>query len=243
VNLVDVIILGFVLLGGLHGYQRGLLTSIVGFLSSIVGFLVAAKEYMPALRWAEQYFPLKEWIEPIIYRLLLPSVQAKADTIQQQALGSILGALPSEWRSIFENLQGGNLSGTIEKVTHNLAGMLAENILGLIAFGCVFYIVVVIIHIIVSILLHPLGSWSGSINRGGGLIFGVLSTIIGLSVLIGLISPFLQIGVGGSFNTLVQSSLFSPYLVGIFHALDKAFAAQLSRKLLEPLSQGKGVWY
>lgn len=242
-NLVDVIIIGFVLLGALHGYQRGLITSIIGFLSSIFGFLVATKEYMPALHWAEQYFSLKEWIEPIIYRVLLPSVQAKADSLQQQALGSILGSLPSEWKSIFESLQGAKLSGTLEQVTHRLAGMIAENILALIAFGCVFYIVVVITHILVSILIRPLGSWSGTLNRGGGLIFGGLSTLIGLSVLVGLISPFLQLNAGGSFNSLIQSSYISPYLVKIFHALDQAFSAQLSQKLLEPISQGKGVWY
>lgn len=242
-NLVDVLILGFVLLGALHGYQRGLITSIVGLLSNVVGFLVATKEYMTALRWAEQYFPLKSWVESIIYRVLLPSVQAKADAIQQQALGSILGAMPAEWRSIFQNLSGSNLSGTIEQVTHTLAGRLAENILGLIAFGCVFYIVVVIIHIAAAIFLHPLGGWGGSLNRGGGLIFGGLSTLISLSVLVGLISPFLKLGVGGSFNSLIQNSYFSPYLVGIFHVLDQGFSAQLSQKLIEPLSQGKGVWY
>ena len=242
-NLIDVLILGFVLLGALHGYQRGFITSIVSFLSSIVAFLVATWEYMSALHWAEQYFPLKEWLEPIIYRALLPSVQSKAGSLQQQALGSILGALPPEWRSIFENLQGVKMPETIEQVTQRLAEMLTEHILGLIAFGCVFYIVVVLIHLVVSILLRPLGSWNGAFNHGGGLIFGALSTLIGLSVLAGLLSPFLKVGVGGSFNVLIQNSYFYAYLVGIFHSLDQAFSAQLSQKLLEPLSQGKGVWY
>lgn len=242
-NLVDILILGFVLLGALHGYQKGLIASIVGFLSSIFGFLIATKEYIPVLQWAERYFPLKEWVEPMIYRILLPSVQAKAAALQQQALGNILGALPPEWRSIFENLQGSNLSANIEQATHSLAGMFAEKILGLMAFGCVFYIVVAIIHIVVSILLRPLGSWSGSLNRGGGLLFGGLSTLIGLSILVGLISPFLQLGIGGSYNGLIQTSYFSPYLVKIFYALDQAFSAQLNQNLLEPLSQGKGVWY
>ena len=242
-NLIDVLIIGFVLLGALHGYQRGFITSIVSFLSSIIAFLVATWEYMIALHWVEQYFPLKEWLEPLIYRALLPSVQSKAGTLQQQALGNILGALPPEWRSIFENLQGVKTSDTIEQVTHSIAAMLTDHILSLIAFGCVFYIVVVLSHLAVSILLRPLGSWSGSFNRGGGLMFGGLSTLIGLSVLIGLLSPLLQLGVGGSFSLLIQHSYFYPYLLGVFHGLDQVFSAQLSQKLLEPLSQGKGVWY
>ncbi|MDP4127082.1 MAG: CvpA family protein [Bacillota bacterium] len=242
-NLVDVLIIGFVLLGALHGYQRGFITSIIGLLCSIVGFLVASKEYMVVLHWAEQYFPLKAWVEPVIYRAILPSVQAKADTLQQRALGNILGALPPEWRSIFENLQGVKLPGTIEQVTHNLAGMLTENVLALISFAFVFYIVIVIIHLLVSIFLRPLGSWSGSINHGGGLVLGGLSTLIVLSVMAGLISPFLRLGVIGSSSVLIQNSYLYPYLTGIFHALDQAFSAQLNQKLLEPLSQGKGVWY
>ena len=90
-NLIDVLILGFILLGALHGYQRGLITSIINFLSSIVGFVVASWEYMVALHWAEQYFPLQQWLEPVIYRIMLPAVQSKASTLQQQALGNILG--------------------------------------------------------------------------------------------------------------------------------------------------------
>jgi hypothetical protein len=59
----------------------------------------------------------------------------------------------------------------------------------------------------------------------------------------GLFSPLLQLGVGGSFNALIQSSSFNPYLLEIFRVLDQAFSAQLSQKLLEPLSQGQGVWF
>ena len=243
-NLIDILILGIILLGALRGYQRGILTSIINFLSSIVGFLVATWEYAAALRWAQQYFPLQKWLEPVIYRAILPSVQSKASTLQEQVLGNILGALPSEWRDIFQaNISGVQMTQGIEQVTHHLAGMLTERILNLIAFGCVFYIVVLLIQLLAAILLRPFGSWGGSFNRGGGLVLGGLSALIGLSVLAGLSSPLLQLGVGGSLKTLVQNSYFCPYLVEIFHILDQVFSAQLSQKLLEPLSLGKGVWY
>ena len=73
--------------------------------------------------------------------------------------------------------------------------------------------------------------------------FGGLSSLIGLAVLAGLFSPLLKLGVSESINSLIQNSGFYPYLVGIFHALKEAFSAQLSQKLLEPLSLGKGVWF
>lgn len=242
-NLIDILILGVILLGALRGYQQGLISSIINFLSSIVGFVIAAWKYMFALRWAEQYFPLQQWLEPVIYRAILPAVQSKASSLQNQALGNILGALPMEWRSLFENVSLDQMPQAIEQATHRLAGLFTERILGLIAFVCVFYIVVFIIQLLFSILLSPFGTWGGSLNRGGGLLFGGLGSIIGLSVMAGLFSPLLKMGVGGSFNVLIQNSSFYPYLVEIFSVLDQVFAAQLSQKLLEPLSQAQGIWF
>ncbi|SPF32453.1 conserved membrane hypothetical protein [Candidatus Desulfosporosinus infrequens] len=244
-NLIDVLILGFILLGALHGYQRGLIASIVTFLSSVMGFVVASWEYMVALHWAEQYFPLQQWLEPMIYRVMLPAVQSKANTLQQQALGNILGSLPPEWRNILAplNQPSAQIPQAIEQVTQRLAGMFTERILSLIAFGCVFAAVVILLQFLVAILLRPFVSWGGAFNRGGGLMFGGLSSLIGLAVLAGLFSPLLKLGVGEGVNSLIQNSGFYPYLVEIFHALDQVFSAQLSQKLLEPLSLGKGVWF
>ena len=242
-NLIDILILGLILLGALRGYQKGLISSVVYFLSSIVGFLVASWKYMFALSWAEQYFPLQQWLEPVIYRAILPAVQSKASSLQSQALGNILGALPLEWRSLFENLSGDKMPQAIEQVTHRLAGVFTERILSLIAFACVFYLVVFIIQLLCSILLSPFGRLGGSLNRGGGLLFGGLSALIGLSVMAGLFLPLLHLGVGGSLNALLQSSSFYPYLVEIFRVLNQVFAAQLNQNLLEPLSQGQGVWF
>jgi len=245
VNLIDVLIIGFVLLGALRGYQRGLITSIVNFFSWIIGFLVASWQYIAALRWAEQYFPFQQWLEPVIYRALLPSVETKALTLQQQLLGNMLGILPKEWRNIFPslNLSGLQMPQTVEQVTHSLAGTITENILRLIAFGCVFYCTVLLIHLLVAFLLRPFGSWGRSFNRGGGLLFGGLSSLIGLSVLAGLLSPFLQLGEGGNLIVLIQNSYLYPYLVETFNVLDQLFSAQLREKLIEPLSMDKGVWF
>lgn len=245
VNLIDVLIVGFVLLGALQGYRRGLITSVVNFFSWIAGFLVASWQYMTALRWAEQYFPLQQWLEPVIYRALLSSVESKVSSLQGQVLGNIWGVLPEEWRNNFPslNLSGVQIPQNAEQMTHHLAGMITENILSLFAFGFVFYCVVLLIQLLVAILLRPFGSWSGSFNRGGGLIFGGLSSLIGLSVLASLLSPFLQLGVSGGFIVLIQNSHLYPYLLEIFNGLDQVFSAQLREKLLEPLSMGKGVWF
>lgn len=244
-NLVDVLVLGLVLFGALNGYRKGLLTSIVSFLSYIVGFLIASREYIAALHWVEQYFPLQRWLEPIVYKTILPLVQSKASTLQQQVLGNILGALPEEWRSVFAsmNIPGTQMTQSIEQVSHNVAGVLTERILSLLAFGFVFYSVVLLIQLITALVLRPFGIWGWSLNRGGGLFFGGLSALIGLAVLTGLISPLFHLGMGGEFATLVQNSTAYPYLLKIFNAMDQAFSSQLSKTLLEPIIKDKGVWF
>lgn len=244
-NLIDVLIVGFILLGALHGYQKGLITSIVNFLSGIVGFVVASWRYMEALRWAEKYLPLQQWLEPMIYQAMLPIIKSKADSLQQQAIGNILGSLPPAWRNIFGsfNLPEGQLSQATEQVTHSLARTLSDQILSLLAFGCVFFLVAVLIQILFAVLLRPFGSWGAAFNRGGGLIFGGLGALIGLSVLAGLLSPLLKMGVGGNINDFIQGSNLYPHLTEVFHVLDQLFSANLSQKLLEPLSLGKGVWF
>lgn len=244
-NLIDVLIVGFVLLGALHGYQKGLITSIVNFLGWIVGFLVASWRYLAVLHWAEQYFPLQQWIEPIIYRIILPTVESKVSNLQQQVIGDILGVLPEEWRKLFPSVDvsGVQMPQTVEQATHSLAGTITESILSLIAFGVVFYCVVLLIQLLVAILLRPLGIWSGSFNHGGGLLFGGLSSLIGLSVLAGILSPFLKLGGNDSFIQLVQNSYLYPFLVGTFNLLDQILSAQLKEKLLEPLAMIKEVWF
>lgn len=245
-NLIDVLILGFVLFGALHGYQKGLITSIINFISSIVGFLAASWGYMEFLRWVEKYIPLHQLLEPMIYKAILPAVQAQSSSLEQKFLGNILGTLPPEWRSILSsaNLPSVNMPQALEEATHSLSGLLTDHILSLIAFGIVFFLVLFAIQILVNIFIGTFfGSWSGTFNRGGGLLFGGLCALIALAILAGLLSPLLKLGIGGGLNTLIQKAFFYPFLIGIFNSLDKIFAAQLSQKLLGPSSLGKGVWF
>ncbi|MGC7871687.1 CvpA family protein [Desulfosporosinus sp. SYSU MS00001] len=243
-NLIDVLILGFILFGALSGYRKGLLTSIIYLLSYVIGFLVASWEYSAVLRWIEQYFPLRQWLEPIVYKTILPLVQSKASSLEQQILGNILGSLPEEWRSVFSsNISGQPMTQTIEKVSQHLAETLTDRLLNLLAFALVFYGIVLLVQLSMTILLKPLGIWGSALNRGGGLFIGALSSTIGLAVFAGLISPLLNVGFSGSFAALLQTSTAFPYLVKIFNGIDQAFATQISQKLIEPLIKEKGIWF
>ena len=245
-NLIDVFILGFILFGALHGYQKGLITSLVNFVSSIAGFLIASQEYMGVLSWVQKYIPLHQWLEPLIYKAILPAVQAQSVSLERQFLGNILETLPPEWRSLINsaNLPAAEMPQAIEQATHSLSALLTDHILSLIAFAFVFFLVVFLIQALVNILFRNFsGMWGGTFNRGGGLLFGGLCALIALAILAGLLTPLLKLGVGGSLNTLIEKAYFYPFLLGVFNSLDKLFAAQLSQKLLGPLSLGKGSWF
>lgn len=240
-NLVDILIVAFVLLGALHGYQRGLISSVLNFLSYVVGFVIALWKYTDALRWVEQYFPLRQWLEPIIYKAILPFVQSKAPAVRNPVSDGILWELPLELRCLFENLSEVQMFLAIEQVTDHLTGIFTELILSVIAFCCVFFIVVIVVRLFLAILFQSFGGWYGLFNRVGGLFFGGLSGLLGLSVLAGLVSLFLQFGLCGSINSIIQSSMLYPFLLEIFRVIDQVFAAQISQKLLEPLSPVQGI--
>ena len=247
-NLFDVLVLGLILLGALHGYRKGLLTSIINFLSYLCAFFVAAKEYQAALQWLERYAPLKQWLEPNVYKLIYPLLQSKASSLEQEVLGNILGALPDQWRNVFASadisgISSSQLTPKLEQVGHSLAGLLTDRLLSIISFGVVFLVVIALIQLVAAILLRPLGWWFGTFNRGGGLLFGGLGALIGLSVLVSLISPLIHWGLDGRVTALIQNSFSYPYLLKIFQVLDNNFATKIDQNLLQPLFQEKGVWF
>jgi len=241
-NVVDVLVVGLVLLGGLRGYSRGLITGVANFLAGIAGFAIAALEYAKVLAWAEQHFHLQSWLEPQVFRLIWPLVQAQAKNPNGQVLGGITRLAPD----LSSGLPGGNIpglssvvQGVLQQVGHRLAGIVTENILRLVAFGVVFYAVVLAARIVLAVLLKPLGILGGGLNRGGGFFFGALSSAVGLAVLVGIVSPVLPLGFGGSFGGLIQHSLSYPYLLGLFHVLDNLLSTQLTQKLLAPFALDK----
>ena len=167
VNVIDVLVVGLVLLGGLQGYYRGLITGVANFLAGIAGFVVAALEYAKVLAWAEQQFNLQSWLEPQVFRLIWPLVEVQGKNLNGKVLGGITQLAPD----LSSGLVNGNIpglssvvQGVMQQVGHRLAGIVTENILRLVAFGVVFYAVVLAAQIALAFLLKPLGIVGGGLN-------------------------------------------------------------------------------
>ncbi|HVJ49129.1 CvpA family protein [Desulfitobacterium sp.] len=243
-NIFDILILGFLILGALQGYRKGLISGLVSLLGSLLGFYIAVKEYLNVLGWVEQHTPLRQWLEPVVYRFVLPSVQSQAQTTQQQAIDRIFSMIPKE-------LQGLIGSGTVpdfqsytqnmvKTITQNMAGVLTDNLMRILAFFVTYCAVVLILQILATIVLTPLAFFGGTVNRGGGFLFGALGALVGIAVIVGLISPFLTIfGENGSL-ALLQQAWFYPYLVQIFEGLKSIFRLELTQVNL-PLNLMQGI--
>lgn len=244
-NIFDILILGFLILGALQGYRKGLVFGLVSLLGSLLGFYVAVKEYLNVLGWLEQHTPLRQWLEPAVYRSVLPSVQNQAQTTQQQALERIFSMIPKE-------LQGLIGSGTVpdfhaytqnivQTIAKSMSSVLTDNLMRILAFFLTYLAVVLILQILAVIILVPLSFFGGTVNRGGGFLFGALGVLVVIAIIVGLISPFLPIlGQSGPL-ALLQKALLYPYLTQIFEGLKAIFRLEMAQNLKLPLDLMKGI--
>jgi uncharacterized membrane protein required for colicin V production len=235
-NVVDILILVLIVLGAFQGYHKGLITGLGQLAGILIGFLVASLEYINVLKWFEQYFPLQSWLEPIINKLVLPSLQSQTGTITQQSIEQLLEMLPVELRnSLASGIQGSATTmtqGYIELVAKNISSFLTEKILALMAFVLVFFIIIVIVQIIVTILFAPFGIFKGVVNRGGGVLFGGLCAFLSLAVISGIFLPIFKLDTQSSGIMLIQQSFFLPYLLQTFKMLSQIFSLQLDQTYL-----------
>lgn len=244
-NIFDILILGFLILGALQGYRKGLIFGLVSVLGGLLGFYVAAKESLKVLGWLEQHTPLRQWLEPVVYRLVLPSVQNQAQITQQQALERIFSMFPKE-------LQGLIGSGTVpdfqaytqsivQTIAKNMSSVLMDNLMRIIAFFLTYLAVVLVLQILAAIVLVPLGFFGGTVNRGGGFLFGALGVLVGIAIIVGLISPFLPIFGRSGPLVLLQKAWFYPYLNQIFEWLKTVFHLEITQGLKLPLDLMKEI--
>lgn len=237
-NFFDILVLVIVLLGAIQGYRKGLISGLISLGGSLVGLVVAAKNYQTLLEWLDQNTPFRGWLEAVIYKRMLTSVQDKAELMQEQTLEKFLSIFPEEFKKGM--LGGANLSdmqiytdSVLQSIAQNFTYTLTDNALKIIAFALIYFGVIVALEIISAILLAPLGLFSGTINGGGGFIVGGVVSFLGLAIFVGLFSPFLTIANPGDTIGFLESSTTYPYLKQTF-----AYIGELLRLNFE---QGLGL--
>lgn len=160
-NSFDILILAIVLIGAIQGYRKGLISGFISLGGNLVALILAAQNYRILLQWLDQNLPLRGWLEAAIYKRILPNVESKAAQVEEQTVEKFLSIFPEEFRSV---LGGSNLpdvelytDSALQSITQNFAQALSDNAMKIIAFGLVYFGVILVIEIISALLLAPLG--------------------------------------------------------------------------------------
>jgi len=211
VNLVDLILIFILACGAWSGFRRGIIGSLAGLVSTIIGFFAGLKYYTLLTGWANKTFNAQERLQDFLEKqLVLPDVlnQVQLDQIPLSQLGNYLDRI---------NLPGvlkTQLLGYIQSLELSLQAQtyLGDVIYQFLAVGLLnaaaFLLIWLIIDLFLKLLVELIRSITentilAGIDHGVGTIIGLLITGFTLAVLIGLLSPLLQI------TDLAEPNLFS----------------------------------
>lgn len=202
-NAFDFIVLALLGISALKGFRRGFLCVLGGLASTLIA-LLAAFYYRHDLAWyLEKQFGLKTML-----------AQAVADKIPQPSWGGLEspGLLPAlkSWPMVQAQLDH-----------------FAELIIVAVSFILLYIIISKGLRIIWKLMES---TWRqgfiGTINRLAGLLFLVFKDLLIITVLLGILYPFVQsgakMGLSGFINTKawLDHSYLLPYIMDIFAGLE-----------------------
>jgi uncharacterized membrane protein required for colicin V production len=208
-NLIDVVILLFLLVGAWQGFRRGLILAsgkLIGFLG---GIWVAARYYNAIARFLGTHLGLNK----LLARALTPFTSHMATTAPALAVsgrGTLSGFPESLWipaRAVSAGIYG-----------NNLALSLSQTIIKVIVFLVILALVGYVVMALASLLsttAHMI--MLGGADRLGGVCLGLVARVLELAVVVGLLTPVvlgLAMGQGGPLHSLYQewnSSALIPF--------------------------------
>jgi uncharacterized membrane protein required for colicin V production len=208
-SLFDIFVVTIVVISGIAGVRKGLITGLAKFIGKIVAVFVAFLFFARFLEFLEKHIALREIIEPKVGNLVIKIFEGKVN-------GGGYG------NSSFL------MSAAIEQATNSFTNY----ILNIIAILVLFVAVSLFINLVISFLISPLAKNLTIINRGGGFVLGLLSSFVVLCLVVGLISPFLT---ASEKLSSVQTSVLYPYLMEGYNTALPVISGFSSEILLNPL--------
>lgn len=238
-NIVDLVIIVLIALGAVTGYRRGLIESLAGLFSNIIGFFAALKYYSSLVLWASTYFNLKMSLQTYFQTHLVlpvPLMQLKLDKVPLSEIGNYLDkiklpiVLKAQLIEYIQSLEAGML--TQAKLGDVIFQYLATAIINAGAFILIWFLVNILIMLIVGVVRSITNNTViGSVDHGAGLLIGMVLTGFTLTIIIGLLSPLLQVTnlaeptlFSAVFKTMGESELL-PYFLNTFNLLTNKIAA------------------
>ena len=180
-NILDLIILIFLLLGVWHGFRRGFIMMTGGLLGFLGGIWLAGRYYITVAQFAGVHLGLNA----LFTRILIPftaGIPTALPVINAHGQGAPLGWPPSLWVPV-SNAQAG-IHGA------GLAIPLTETIVKVIAFFLILALVSCLAMMLASLLSKVARMLLlGGLDRLGGVGLGLVTRTLELVVVIGLLTP------------------------------------------------------
>lgn len=209
-ELFDVVILGLLIFGGIIGFQRGLISGISKLAGKIAAIGIAIVFHKPFLNIIDPMFGLREIIEPKINQFLLNLIEGRT------------GSNPY--------IDSG---GIVQPAIGEATLVLTDYVLKIGSLLLLFMIITIAVNIIITVIINPLAKTLSVVDRGGGLVLGLLGMLIGICLVVGLIAPFLT--TAGTGILTVENSLLYPLLMQGYEAILAIITAFAGDVLVNPL--------
>jgi uncharacterized membrane protein required for colicin V production len=203
VNIVDWILIGLLCLGAVSGWRNGFVGSLVRACGSIIGLIIAYQYYDDLAIFLDDRFGLKEplstflqahlTLPPLLSQFQLQDIlgvnfSAYLETILPQS--PFQGELLTSFENFLKGLQS-SLQISLGEIIHQY---LASALLSIAAFFIIWFVVGSGLQIIAQLFRGLIDKTIlGQVDSLAGLLVGTLLSAVVLSVLLGLLSPVLNL--------------------------------------------------
>ncbi len=216
-GLIDWIILGLLAANVILGFKRGLILTISSMASYIAGWWAAIvyNERVAVFMLESEAFvqPLTGWLRGFL-----------SNRQQEEGLGHLVEeSLQEPWFSLplpevarnwlpAPEMTGEIVQQTEEWLLDRAAFALTQVVVYFIAFVLIFLVVKNITHLIGK-LLHGVFQLPvlNALNRGGGLLAGLVRGVFMVWILLIIATPFVAVDPGGSLETSLRQSVLLNY--------------------------------
>jgi uncharacterized membrane protein required for colicin V production len=226
-NFLDLVIIGGLLLGGLAGYHKGLINSVIGTLATFVSLLVAFATHKIFTPILNTQLGVGTFVQKILKETMtLPA--AKTQPIGNgnplDKLSVVTNALPpglqKEFNQMFTNLIHTAVETTIKTIGDAIIQYFTLVIVSMLAFFIIFIISNIVLHYIGNVLTKGFEkNIVGTINNSGGFIAGGMAAYLFVAILTGFIVPLFAL-YSPTLTRLVNESLLTSYFLNVFVAIN-----------------------
>lgn len=199
-NIIDLIILAFLLLAAIQGYRRGFLYSLADFFGWLAGLVVAYFFYPTLVQNADKVFHLQEKLSGyFMHNLVLPeflgSFRLGGSVVAEISAQLEKLALPDSFKaSLLEYV--GKLGQSIMTLTLQqiVNEFLATIVINALAFILIWLVVDKAI-LLVAMLLAALSRKTilGGLDRIAGLALSLAVTFLTITIVLGLFQPLITV--------------------------------------------------